>query len=666
MASITFVKNFHNRHPDLNDFDAVLMCISKLPSINMLMYKDHDYLINNMKIPIQVTKDISFELQEIKTSEKTGNTERIVFALTTDTNITCLKEYVKVCRQEYETLKNDKLGSGEYYYFDHLTNKLAANNKDALFFDKKPFTTNKTFNSLFFEEKNTVQRRVEHFMKNPDWYATRGIPYTLGFMFSGPPGSGKCLDPDTLVLTYDHGIIPAKDVKIGYLLVSDNDIPGEVVALGSGVDTMYKISQSDGSHYIVNSEHILSLRLAHESIIHGDNVFWIESGQLKLSKGGTTGGTTVPPSAKPDPIGTIADIPILDYLDSGSVFQKFWQAYIPGIKFKCDYDDPKKYGKITDADIKAYVDAGFKDFPEFMKLRHQEHRMSILTFLDKLNHPAALWYKKSLGLVKGVTVTVTELGPGKYCGFELKGNNRFALGDCTITHNTSTIKAIANTTKRHIVNVRLGEIKTNTQLKSLFYDRTLQVVNPETTLIEKMIVPIHQRLYVIEDIDCMTDLIKKREFKIAEVKAKNKAVAESEPEPQFTGTDLSDYYSSVLDLEKKEAEATEELEDKITLDTLLNILDGTLEVPSRMFCITTNHPEVIDSALIRPGRVDMIITFQNASRDIIHQMFEFFYDIEFDIAAFANVPNYKYSPAQINQVMFRHQDDPKKAISSLN
>jgi intein/homing endonuclease len=53
--------------------------------------------------------------------------------------------------------------------------------------------------------------------------------------------------------------------------------------------------------------------------------------------------------------------------------------------------------------------------------------------------PMLLKYKKCLGskLDGGVcyAISVEERGVGRFCGFEVDGNHRFLLGDCTITHN---------------------------------------------------------------------------------------------------------------------------------------------------------------------------------------------------------------------------------------
>lgn len=44
--------------------------------------------------------------------------------------------------------------------------------------------------------------------------------------------------------------------------------------------------------------------------------------------------------------------------------------------------------------------------------------------------------------------------------------------------------------------------------------------------------------------------------------------------------------------------------DKLDLSGLLNVLDGVVDTPERILVMTTNHPEKLDPALIRPGRID--------------------------------------------------------------
>ena len=56
---------------------------------------------------------------------------------------------------------------------------------------------------------------------------------------------------------------------------------------------------------------------------------------------------------------------------------------------------------------------------------------------------------------------------------------------------TSTIKAIANYTKRHIVSVPLSKVKSCKHLLSIFYNSRLNDKH----------IPLNKRLYVLEDID---------------------------------------------------------------------------------------------------------------------------------------------------------------------
>jgi hypothetical protein len=67
---------------------------------------------------------------------------------------------------------------------------------------------------------------------------------------------------------------------------------------------------------------------------------------------------------------------------------------------------------------------------------------------------------------------------------------------------TSTIKAIANYTQRHIVSVPLNRIKTCKELLSIFYEEQINHMN----------IPLSKRLYVLEDIDCseLKDIVRDR------------------------------------------------------------------------------------------------------------------------------------------------------------
>jgi len=244
--------------------------------------------------------------------------------------------------------------------------------------------------------------------------------------------------------------------------------------------------------------------------------------------------------------------------------------------------------------------------------------------------------------IKNALVTgihLEPLGEGDYYGFEIDGNHRFLLGDFTVTHNTSSIKAIANTARRHIINIQLSEIKTKSQLRHLFFNEEIHVYSGNTT--ERYTIPVHERLYVIEDIDAMGDSVLKREWR---------KPGQKEEEKPKSGDPW-------LDQE-------EEFKEPIDLSFLLNLLDGTLESSGRIIAISSNFPERIDRALIRPGRIDMIVRFKKCNCQILQEMLNSFYDKKFDDWT-EEILDYKWSPAEVNQILFRNFDKPEEAISEL-
>jgi len=114
-----------------------------------------------------------------------------------------------------------------------------------------------------------------------------------------------------------------------------------------------------------------------------------------------------------------------------------------------------------------------------------------------INHPE--WYEK-----RGIPHTL---------GILLHGNPGCG--------KTSLIKAIARDTNRHVINITLRNTTTQRQLLNLFFDENLSITNSanETSTIA---IPLDQRIYVIEDIDCMTDVVLDRQYLESIAKSKNK------------------------------------------------------------------------------------------------------------------------------------------------
>lgn len=70
----------------------------------------------------------------------------------------------------------------------------------------------------------------------------------------------------------------------------------------------------------------------------------------------------------------------------------------------------------------------------------------------------------------------------------------------------------------------------------------------------------------------------------------------------------------------------------LTFSGLLNALDGVCNRDGQIFVLTTNYIDRLDSALIRPGRVDVRVEFSNATVEQVNGIFLSFYPGEVECA----------------------------------
>lgn len=377
--------------------DAVVHYVTTRPEMkSLLAVTHHDYLPNEFE-PVDLDSDIYFELLDLQVRD--GAPEIVKFKIFCyDHDVQHLQAFVDNCNADYERRMANKLGSHRYFFDQMVQTKVKGSIQNPLptshlVYTKTKFTTNRTFENVFFEERDHVKQRTTFFLENHAWYDRKGIPYTLGFLFHGPPGCGK----------------------------------------------------------------------------------------------------------------------------------------------------------------------------------------------------------------------------------------------------TSSVKAVAAEGRRHIINVQLSEIKTKAQLQHLFFNDEIHVYNGTNT--EKYTIPVSERLYVIEDIDAMGDTVLRREWQ-----KPNMA-----PAKKMTGDPLLD-------------RDTEPDKEALDLSFLLNLLDGTLEANGRILIITTNFPERIDRALIRPGRIDMIVNFKRCNAKVAQEMLRAFYERD-DLVLEDLVE--KWTPAEINQIMFRNFNNPEQAILDI-
>jgi hypothetical protein len=174
---------------------------------------------------------------------------------------------------------------------------------------------------------------------------------------------------------------------------------------------------------------------------------------------------------------------------------------------------------------------------------------------------------------------------------------------------TSTIKAIAKYTNRNIISIQLNKIKKSSELIKIFTD----------PYVNKMKIPINRRIYVFEDIDCMTDIVRPR-------KSDDKAEDDERCDKKKKETDNKQIVIIGKDSDIKKMEHPDKT-GVLTLQTILNLFDGLMEQEGRIIILTTNYPEKLDHALIRPGRIDHHIKFTHCTTKLISEIFGFYYTV---------------------------------------
>ncbi|ORY84211.1 P-loop containing nucleoside triphosphate hydrolase protein, partial [Protomyces lactucae-debilis] len=114
----------------------------------------------------------------------------------------------------------------------------------------------------------------------------------------------------------------------------------------------------------------------------------------------------------------------------------------------------------------------------------------------------------------------------------------------------------------------------------------------------------------------------------------------------------------------------------ITSSGLLNALDGVAAQEGRLVVMSTNYRERLDSALVRPGRIDHEVAFQLASREDVQALFLNFFehaeekgaalDVQDAAARFASkVPVGKLSIAALQGFLMDNKRDPEGAIQQI-
>ena len=333
--------------------------------------------------------------------------------------------------------------------------------------------------------------------------------------------SGKCLGKGTPVLMYDGSIKKVEDIEVGEQVMGDDSTPRNVLGINDGIDTLYKVTHKNGDNYIVNSEHILSLKFISQKHIIDDTVnsklivCWFDKENVRIKTQEYIYSDDTKDTIYNDALKVYKtiqedryiDISISDYLELPDYYQQNLHGYKVAVDFQeRELDiDPQSAGNDFAIDDETF------NIPNEYKYNSRNNRCELLdgiiNTIGIYNYHANCYEitqsMKYMGLINDINfvanslgfdckkeivnleaiefvklsiydgmykqlasqIKIEKLGVGKYYGFEVDGNHRFVLGNFIVTHNSWLVRDIFY----HHRNIPSGVVFSGTEEASPFF-----------------------------------------------------------------------------------------------------------------------------------------------------------------------------------------------------
>jgi hypothetical protein len=205
---------------------------------------------------------------------------------------------------------------------------------------------------------------------------------------------------------------------------------------------------------------------------------------------------------------------------------------------------------------------------------------------------------------------------------------------------TRFIKQLMNHTGRHGIDIKLNDSMDFNDLYNIIFKEEIS---------DDYIIPQNQRILIFEDIDAMGQAVKCRDLKASEVVQKKK-----EKEEDFVKVDGHNILTELL-ISSINPNANANANNN-NLSYLLNMFDGINECSGRIIIMTSNKPEVLDKALIRPGRIDIKLNFQKCTRYDVMRLINLFWVMNISESELLDDIDMKYTSADIYNI-FRSTND---------
>ena len=595
-----------------------------------------------------------------------------------------------------------------------------------LVFSMVPFNTFKSMNNIFGAHLQEIKDRVELFIKRPEWYKARGIPHTLGILLHGKPGCGKTSIIKSIAKDTNRHIINISlrentsqqqltnlffDETVA-IVDKDGNNSTVIIPLDARIYVIEDIDcltdvcldrelkeqqQNKHNKSKKSSNHINTFPIQPKNINFINKTYDKQLEQLEIQKqqyiiknkptlNDTLNETRneiqndtmdeiykIPRTSSNQRIRILRDIKNrtamleIDLLRGTNDLEKFGlMTFNENDPIKINKFDPSSFNKMweqnynegevnnvlnldgfdnnTNDSMFSTLDQAYKSAPlvdyEILKdgsvVFNQSKEQSILSKHSSINDSNSNTNTKQLKDIEN-EIKILNIKRLIHTFQDNKNSNASAI--------TSTIEQIRNYLKESEMLEALKSWITNAPIECYKEWMDYELCNLE----------------ILEIIGC------RNEFDILYLSSKYYTQINSE-----INDDSNNDASAIKDLKPEEKTQLLIMEDQkktlINLGFLLNLLDGVLETPGRILIITSNYPEKLDKALVRPGRIDVKIEFGYSSIDMIRGMLEHFYNISRDEANRIIIPvelDYKFSPAQVIEAFCNEYRSYEAGLNSL-
>uniref|UniRef100_A0A7S1CV99 AAA+ ATPase domain-containing protein n=1 Tax=Cyclophora tenuis TaxID=216820 RepID=A0A7S1CV99_CYCTE len=371
----------------------------------------------------------------------------------------------------------------------------------------------KTFESLFFQQKNALLNIVRHFQNKTGKYAIKGYPHKLGLLLHGPPGTGKTSLIKALAQHTGRSIVNVSLAKIttnaelmSVFFDQTYHIQGEDVPIKQGFkDVIFVMEDVDAASKVVKRR-------------DGKNPTMIDD----AGAGGDSFVADMPPA------------------------KSLWQMML-----ESNDDECREL-------VKSLMEKN-------ERLKKEATKPEVLL---ALSNRMAL---PGLELIGEESEVLARVGDD---AVEVASNlmEAFDTVDRFIGTHAKSIQAL---------------LEAGAEVDDAFVDRLLGKD---------------------QQIGSSSDSSSSH-HEVASIDTEPTAASSTCYEPQgLRSSSQLDTITTTLTTSGSAVAGTSSLwkppKDQLNLSGLLNVLDGVVDTPGRILIMTTNHPEMLDPALIRPGRID--------------------------------------------------------------